>query len=239
MIVTIDGPAGAGKSTVARRLAAVLDIAYLDTGAMYRAIALRAIRARAPWDDQEWLTQLAEEAELQMECDRDGVRVRLDGEDVTEAIRTMEVNASTGRVARVPGVRTVLVRQQRQIGRRLGSLVTEGRDQGSVAFPDADIKFYMDADVEKRAERRLLELRADGEEVTLQHVLANVQERDRTDSERSTAPLTVPAGAIRMDTTNLSIAEVLDRVLDHLRRAGLLEPPLNKPAAPSSAPPIP
>ncbi len=219
MIVTIDGPAGAGKSTVARRLAAVLDIAYLDTGAMYRAIALRAIRARAPWDDQEWLTQLAEEAELQMECDRDGVRVRLDGEDVTEAIRTMEVNASTGRVARVPGVRTVLVRQQRQIGRRLGSLVTEGRDQGSVVFPDADVKFLVDADVETRARRRHDEMRRDGQDVTREQVLTNLIERDDKDSPRW-APLDAPGGAIRIDTSDMTIDEVVDRMVEAVRRIG-------------------
>jgi len=152
----------------------------------------------------------------------------------------MCVNDHTRYIAASPGVRRVLVEKQREIGRRLGSIVTEGRDQGSVAFPDADIKFYMDAEANKRAERRLHELWAEGEEVTLEQVLANVRERDRTDAGRSAGPLRVPRSAIRIDTTALSIGEVVELVLTHLRRAGLIGPGADEPGrAPHSSPPSP
>ena len=217
MIVTIDGPAGSGKSTVARRLADRLNVAYLDTGAMYRAIALRAIRADVPTDDAERLTRLAAKADLQLVCDRDGVRVVLDGEDVTEAIRTMAVNEATSRIAKVQGVRDVLVRQQQEIGRQLGSLVTEGRDQGSVVFPGADVKFLVEADVETRAERRCEEMRRDGQDVAYEDVRCNLIERDDRDAPRW-APLTAPGAAVRIDTSAMTIDEVVDRMVEEIRR---------------------
>jgi cytidylate kinase len=136
----------------------------------------------------------------------------------------MRVNDNTRHVAALPPVRQALVARQRAIGRRLGSLVTEGRDQGSVAFPDADVKFFLDASPEKRAERRLHELLADGEDVTFEQVLANLSTRDRTDSQRQAGPLVVPPGAIRIDTTQLSIAQVLDLMTEHVRRAGFSPP---------------
>ncbi len=217
MIITIDGPAGSGKSTTAQRLAARLNIPCLDTGAMYRAVALRAIRAAAPLDDQNRLTQLARETDLQVACDSRGTRVLLDSEDVTDAIRTMEVNQATGYVARVPGVREVLVDQQRKIGQQLGSLVTEGRDQGSVVFPDADVKFLIDADVETRVSRRCEEMREEGQDVTPDQVRANLIERDDRDQKRW-APLMAPNAATRIDTSGMTINEVVDRMVDQVRR---------------------
>ena len=217
MIVTIDGPAGSGKSTVARRLAARLNIPCLDTGAMYRAIALRAIRAAVPLDDHDRLTQLAREADLQVACDNRGGRVLLDGEDVTDAIRTMEVNQATGHVARVPGVREVLVDQQQKIGQQLGSLVTEGRDQGSVVFPDADVKFLIDASVDTRVRRRCEEMRGEGQDVTPEEVRANLIERDDRDAKRW-APLMAPNAATRIDTSGMTVDEVVDRMVDQVRR---------------------
>ena len=154
MIITIDGPAGSGKSTAARKLAAVLDIPYLDTGAMYRAITYKALETGTPLDDPEALVELARDTDIQLDCGPTHVRVVMDGRDVSEAIRSMRVNQHTNCIARVPGVRQVLVEKQQQIGKQLGSLVTEGRDQGSVVFPDAEVKFLVDADDLKRAERR-------------------------------------------------------------------------------------
>ncbi|MCK4342668.1 MAG: (d)CMP kinase [Phycisphaerae bacterium] len=224
MIITIDGPAGSGKSTTARKLAARLGIPYLDTGAMYRAVTLAALEAGVDLNDEAALTAVAEREDYQLDLGPTHIRVTLNGRDVTEEIRSMHVNDHTRFIAGSPGVRRILIQKQREIGVRIGDLVTEGRDQGTAAFPDAEIKFFLDAAAEKRAERRLHELLADGEEVTFEQVLANVNERDRTDSERPVAPLSVPEGAIRLDTTHLSIAEVLDTIMTRLREAGLVQP---------------
>ena len=222
MIITIDGPAGSGKSTTARKLAAQLGVPYLDTGAMYRVVTLAALEDGADLHDEAALTALAQRDDYQLDLGPTHIRVTLRGRDVTEEIRSMRVSDHTRYIAASPGVRRVLIRKQREIARRLSSLVTEGRDQGTAAFPDADAKFFLDAVREKRAERRLHDLLADGEEVTLEQVLANVDERDRTDSQRPVAPLSQPVDAIRIDTTNLSIHAVLDAIVQHLRNAGLL-----------------
>ena len=222
MIITIDGPAGSGKSTTARKLAARLGIPYLDTGAMYRAITLAGLEQGIDLNDDTRLAALAEGDSYDLDLGPTHIRVTLDGRDVTEAIRSMHVNDHTRFVAALPGVRRALVEKQREIGRRLGSVVTEGRDQGSVAFPDADVKFFLNASLDKRVERRLHDLRADGEEVTPEEVRANLATRDRTDQRRSVGPLTVPEGAVEIDTTRLSITQVLDLICEHLRQAGLI-----------------
>lgn len=211
MIITIDGPAGSGKSTAARKLAAALAIPYLDTGAMYRAIALKALETSTPMDDPEALTELARATRIELDCGPTHVRVIMDGRDVSEAIRSMRVNAHTSQVAQVEGVRQVLVDKQREIGRRLGSLVTEGRDQGSVVFPDADAKFFLDAADTKRAERRYHEMLADGEDVSYDEVLDNLRQRDARD-QRQWTPLLAPGKAIQIDTTNMGIAQVVERM---------------------------
>jgi cytidylate kinase len=215
MIVTIDGPAGSGKSTAARKLAARLEVPYLDTGAMYRAIALKAIQAGADVNDGAALVEIARQAELSLDCGPTHTRVRLDGHDVSEAIRAFAVNGVTPHVATNQAVRNILVEKQRAIGRKLGSLVAEGRDQGSVVFPDADIKFVLDATLERRTERRYQEMVADGEEITFDQIRDNLALRDRDDC-RQWAPLLQPGAAIHIDTTNMTIAQVVDRLVEHV-----------------------
>jgi len=208
MIITLDGPAGSGKSTAARKLAAALEIPYLDTGAMYRAIALKALNTGTPLDDSDQLVAMAKSTKIELDCGPTHVRVIMDGHDVSEAIRSMRVNEKTSTVAQVQGIRNVLVGKQQEIGQQLGSLVTEGRDQGSVVFPNADVKFIVDASDVKRAERRYHEMLAEGEEVTLESVLENIRLRD-THDQRQWAPLLAPGKAIKIDTTNMTIAQVV------------------------------
>ena len=217
MIITIDGPAGSGKSTAARKLAARLEIAYLDTGAMYRAIALKVLSNGMDVNDAAALVEAARAAELSLDCGPTHTRVRLDGHDVSEAIRAFSVGTVTPYVAANQTIRNILVEKQRVIGRELGSLVTEGRDQGSVVFPDADVKFVMDATLERRAERRYQEMIADGEEITIEQVRDNLALRDRDDS-RQWSPLLAPGQAIRIDTTRLTIPQVIDRLVAHIEQ---------------------
>jgi cytidylate kinase len=228
MIVTIDGPAGSGKSTAARKLAARLGIPYLDTGAMYRVVTLAALDSGVDLNDEQALTRTAADADFGLDCGPTHVRVTLGGRDVSEEIRSARVNDHTRFIAASPGVRRIMIEKQRELGRRLGSLVSEGRDQGSAVFPDADFKFYLDAALDKRVQRRLIEMLADGEDVTRAQIVANLELRDRTDSERAVAPLTIPENAITIDTTDLSIPRVLERLLDELRRGGVEIPPAGR-----------
>ncbi len=216
MIVTIDGPAGSGKSTAARKLAAKLGIAYLDTGAMYRAIALGAIQQDLPLDQEAGLITLAKQSRVEVDCGPTHTRVTLDGKDVSEAVRSMAVNGATSYVARVPEIRRLLVEKQRAIGQRLGALVTEGRDQGSVVFPDADIKFLLDATVEKRAKRRYLELVSDGEDASYELIIENLQHRDGNDCCQW-ASLLEDNAAIQIDTTDMTLKEVVERLCEEVR----------------------
>lgn len=225
MIITIDGPAGSGKSTAARKLAARLEIPYLDTGAMYRVVTLAALESAVDLHDEAALTAIAESSVFEVFPGPTHMRVTLHGKDVSEALRTMRVNDHTRYAAGSPGVRRALIDKQRAIGRRLGSMVTEGRDQGSAAFPDADLKFYITADLNARAERRYHELLADGEAVTLEQVRENLRQRDDTDSTRAVAPLRQPDGAIVLDSTRMSIPEVIETLLLAIERAGLSRRP--------------
>jgi len=213
MIITIDGPAASGKGTVARGIAARLGFDYLDTGAMYRAVALAALRAGVACDDPTAVAALLPTIHIEMPPDC----VRLNGEDVTESIRTPVVSQGASKVAAIPAVRAFLIPQQRRIaaGR---DIVCEGRDQGTVVFPDAPVKFYITADVAVRAERRRRELAARGEATTRERELGELIERDRRDSRRADGPLRQPPAAIVVDTTRLTPDEVLDRLEEEIRK---------------------
>ena len=212
VVVAIDGPAGAGKSTIAKRLAARLGFTYIDTGAMYRAVALWAVRQGVAFDDMHRMEQLAIAAGIQLSAGR----ILLNGEDVTEAIRTPEVSNGASKIAVIPGVRRAMVAKQRDIGRRT-SVVMEGRDIGTVVFPDASVKVYLDANPDERVRRRLEELRARGEEMPEASLAAQMKERDQRDSTRSDAPLAQAPDAIYLDSTPLNLDEVEEAILRIIR----------------------
>ncbi|NLS98334.1 MAG: (d)CMP kinase [Planctomycetaceae bacterium] len=216
MIVTIDGPAGAGKSTVARRLAKRLGFAYLDTGAMYRAVAWIGLRRGIDWNDDEAVGWLAARTSIQW----NGDRILVNGEDVSDAIRTTEITAAVGHAADHPAVRRWLVQLQRAVAEGV-SLVTEGRDQGSVAFPDAACKIFLVARPEERARRRVEDFHARGEEVEFEKVLADILQRDRADQSRPVGALVKPDGAICLATDGLTIEQVVDRLEEIARKRGI------------------
>lgn len=208
MIITMDGPAGSGKSTAARQVAKALGIAFLDTGATYRAATLKAMTDRLDLTDASAVAEVARTMDLVMRQTPTGLQVLLDGRDVSEAIRTQAVTANSRYAAQPAEVREVLVGLQRRLGAALGSFVAEGRDQGSVVFPHADIKFFVVASPDVRAKRRCLELRQRGEEADEQTVLQDILDRDYRDSTRAAAPLVKPEGAIEVDTDGKTIDEV-------------------------------
>jgi cytidylate kinase len=208
-IVAIDGPAGAGKSTVARQLARRLGFSMIDTGAIYRAVALAARRAEIPWDDDDGLRKLLD-AGLGLVFRED--RVLLKGRDVTEALRTPEITRGASVVSARPVVREKLLGLQRELGLEAPrGAVLEGRDIGTVVFPDAQVKFFLTASDEARAQRRHSELAEKGLHVPLEDVLADQRQRDKDDTERTIAPLKPAPDAIVIDTTGLDLAEVVDR----------------------------
>ena len=211
--IAIDGPAGAGKSTLARRLAERLGYLYIDTGAMYRAIALWAKRLGVSWDDAPRLEQLARESRIELAS---GGRVFLNGEDVSEAIREPDISEGASRVSAIPGVRRALVAKQQQMGRE-ASVVMEGRDIGTVVFPQAEVKIFLDATPEERARRRLKDLAARGIEADFAAVLAEMKRRDERDSTRADSPLRQAPDAIYVDSTGMSEDEVEQALLKIVR----------------------
>jgi CMP/dCMP kinase len=212
MIITIDGPAGTGKSSVSQEVARRLGLGFLDTGAMYRAIALAAIRRGIRLDDADALGTLAESVKVDFDWSVTPPRVRLDGQDVADQIRSEQVSSGASKVAVVPRVRSAMVKLQQDVGRTRPQLVTEGRDQGTVVFPDAELKIYLDATPEERAKRRKLQLDARGEKADYTQLLQQIRERDARDSGRSVGPLSAAADARRIDTTNLTQQQVVDAI---------------------------
>jgi len=213
LTIAIDGPAGSGKSSVARLVASALGYLYLDSGAMYRALALKALQRGVPLDGETQLAKLANETHIELrsptpEQERDGIknRVFLDGKEVTEEIRTAEVAQAASRLATIGPVRAVLVAEQQRAGAG-GGVVMEGRDIGTVVFPDAELKIFLDASPEVRAERRWKEHQEKGESFSLEQVLEEVHERDRRDSERKVSPLVRARDAVLVDNTAMDAAE--------------------------------
>jgi len=206
LIIAIDGPVGSGKSTVARRVAEMLGYTHLDSGAMYRAVGLKALRCGVPLDSPERLAELASAAHIDLAPREGKLRVILDGEDVTDAIRAPEVSHAASVVAVVPGVRHPMVAEQRRAGQQ-GGVVMEGRDIGSVVFPHADLKIFLDASAEVRAGRRQRELQEKGEPMEFEKVLEEVHIRDRRDREREMSPLVRAADAVVVDNTAMDAEE--------------------------------
>lgn len=217
-IVTIDGPAGTGKSTVAHRLARRLGLEFLDTGAMYRAAALRALERGIDPADAARVARLVRGLEIRFDWMVDPPELLVDGEAVGDRIRTQAVTRAVSLVASHPDVRAAMVESQRTIAALHPRLVTEGRDQGSVVFPDAHVRIYLDARPEVRARRRVEQLRAKGIETTESEVLGQILERDRLDRARRDGPLVCPSGAIVVDTSETDVDRVIDRLEEIVRR---------------------
>lgn len=207
-VVAIDGPAGAGKSTVARAVAAALGFDYLDTGAMYRAVALAALERRISPEDSDALVSLAESIQIELH----GEQVLLDGRDVSAAIRKDGVTAMVSGIAAVPGVRRAMETRQRRIAAS-SDVVMEGRDIGSEVVPDADVKIYLTASLRERAERRAMQLGMSAEDEALENLAGAIEERDRADASRSDSPLVRPDDAVLIDSTSKGVEEVVEEIV--------------------------
>ena len=216
MIIAIDGPSGSGKSTLGRMLARELNLLYIDTGSMYRAVALATIEAGVDPHDSETVVALATHSDIDLEGDPDSLKVLLNGRDVTERIRSEDVTTMSSVVSTIPGVRRAMVARQRELAQR--GAVLNGRDIGTVVFPEADVKFFLTAAPEERAERRFKEDRAANHDVSFAETMADMVERDRRDSTRADSPLKVADDAILIDSSGLSVDDVFLLMMKYVHR---------------------
>jgi cytidylate kinase len=216
LIIAIDGPSGAGKSTLAKKLAEQLGFIYLDTGAMYRALALKILRQGVDLADDQKLAELVNTTAVDLQCDRAELKVLLDEKNVASEIRTPAVSQMASKASALKIVRDRMLDLQRRLGQR-GSVVAEGRDIGTVVFPDAQVKIFLSASAAERARRRCAELRAAGQPVDLDVTLREIEERDKRDSQRALAPLQKAQDALVIDSSNSTADEVAARVLAEIR----------------------
>jgi CMP/dCMP kinase len=220
LIIAIDGPSAAGKSTLAKRLAKDLGFTYLDTGGMYRALALKVLREGIDISNDGALTELIGRTDIDLVATGGKLKVLLDGEDVSQEIRTPEVSQMASKASALEVVRRWMLVLQRAFGRR-GNVVAEGRDIGTVVFPDAEVKIYLDASAQERARRRVEELRQAGRQVSLDETLREMWERDKRDSERDLAPLRKADDAIAIDSTSVDAEALAQRVMQQIRKKPL------------------
>lgn len=211
-VIAIDGPAGAGKSTVAKLVASKLGFLYVDTGAMYRVLTLKAMRLKIPWDDTAKLIEMAKNTKIDLKQKEGELKIYMDGEDVTKEIRTEEVSKNTSYIASILPIREILWDYQREY-RKNFNIVMEGRDIGSKVFPDAELKIYLDASVEERTKRRYKQLKEMGIEEEIEKIKKEIIERDEKDKKRKIAPLVKQDDYIYIDTSNLTIEEVVNTIL--------------------------
>ncbi|MEO7672782.1 MAG: (d)CMP kinase [Pyrinomonadaceae bacterium] len=214
MIIAIDGPSGAGKSTLGKMLAKKMGLLYLDTGAMYRAVALSAVRHRISLENKEMVAEIAESSNIELIGEPDSLKIFLDGMDVTTDIRTLEAAQAASVVSTISEVRKIMVAHQRTLGEKdPKGCVLEGRDIGSVVFPNADVKFFLTAKPEARARRRFEEDKTKGRKSTYEQTLAEINERDQRDVSREDSPLTIADDAVVIDTSELDLGEVFEQML--------------------------
>ena len=215
-VIAIDGPAASGKSTTARLAAQKLGYLYIDTGAMYRAMTVKVLEHRLDLRDEAGIVALAEETRIELRQHENSLKVFLDHRDVTRSIRSQEVTKAVSAVSAIRKVREVMVREQRRIAKD-GGVILEGRDIGTVVFPDADLKIFMKASVEKRAMRRRKELALESMEVPLEDLVSDIRERDRKDSEREVSPLRLASDAVVMDTSDMTIEEQVEFIVNRIK----------------------
>ncbi len=219
LVITIDGPAASGKSTVARLLAERIGASFLDTGAMYRAVTVAAMQAGIDMSDEQKLLDVLEKSKFVFDIKSGTMTVSVNGVDVTEEIRRPEVTAKVHYVASAAKLREKLVEMQRQFAAKHAKIVTEGRDQGTVAFADADIKFFLTASRAERARRRFTELQASGEKVDFEQIQKSIDQRDKSDRDRMVGPLKPAADAVVIDTTDLTIDQVVQKLSGYVKDA--------------------
>jgi cytidylate kinase len=218
LIITIDGPAGSGKSSTAKMLAEKIGAAFLDTGATYRAATLAAMMNRADMKNIKALEQIIEQTDFQFDSAGGKMTVKINGTDCTEQIRDPKVTQAVVFIASAPSLRSKLVQMQRTFAGKYKKIVTEGRDQGTVVFPNADYKFFLTAKSRQRAKRRAGELTAKGHKINLDELQQEIENRDRLDKNRNTAPMTPAEDAIIIDNTNLTLEQTVEKILKHIEK---------------------